>query len=139
MEGDEAVHLVVDELRRLLVLASEEGIGQGVPSRARIPVDDPDDEVGVDASPFANWVAGNDVTERDLNCGLLLDESDAHFSHSLAPQALSLLIAHLATDCEGWVTFPLRTGDDEVSSHRALADVVVVQLQLLYLGLQVGD
>ena len=51
LEGDEAVHLVVDKLLGLLVLASEEGRGQDVPGGARVAVDDPENKGGVGPPP----------------------------------------------------------------------------------------
>ena len=84
LEGDEAVHLVVDKLLGLLVLASEEGRGQDVPGGARVAVDDPENKGGVGPPPLANWVAGDDILERNLDCGLLLDEPDTH-SQSQTP------------------------------------------------------
>ena len=50
-----------------------------------------------------------------------------------------LPVWHLEADSKGWVTFPLGAGNDDVASHGALSDVIVVQLQHLHLGLEVGN
>ena len=139
LEGDKAVHPVVDKLRGLLVLAGEECRGQVVPGRARVALNDPEHKGGVGPSPLADGMAGNNVTQGNLDSGLLFHQPDAHLGDSLLPHGVQLPVVHLLANSKGWVTLPLRTGNDEVASHGALADVVVVQLQHLHLGLEVGD
>ena len=139
MEGDEAVHLVVDKLRGLLVFASEEGRGEAVPSRARVAVDDPEDKGGVGSLALANGMAGNNVTEGDVHCGLLPHKPDTHLGDGLLPHAVPLPVLHLVTDSKRGIAFPVRTGNDDVASHGALPDVIVVELQHLHLGLEVSN
>ena len=65
--GDEAVELVVDQLAGAPVLASLEGMGEEVPGRVRVTVDDSHDKGGVGPLPLPDGVAGDHVLRRKLD------------------------------------------------------------------------